>query len=55
MNYEISWNPLVELTTTEQKIAKRAAKKRKLFVFLRELRLELFAQEFQQELTGESG
>jgi IS5 family transposase len=47
---ELLWNPAEELNPTEQRIANRAAKKRKLFVFLRERRHELFDEPFQREL-----
>ena len=47
---ELLWNPPEELNPTEQRIARRAAKKRKLFVFLREHRHELFDEPFQREL-----
>lgn len=47
---ELLWNPPEALNPSEQRIAKRAAKKRKLFVFLREHRHELFDEPFQREL-----
>jgi hypothetical protein len=47
---ELLWNSPEELNPTEQRIARRAAKKRKLFVFLREYRHELFDEPFQYEL-----
>ncbi len=51
MSYDLSWNPPVELSSTEQRVVKRTLKKRKLFAFLREIRHELFNEEFQQELA----
>jgi len=47
---ELLWNPPQELNPVEQRIANRAAKKRKLFVFLRKHRQELFDEPFQHEL-----
>ena len=47
---DLLWNPPEELNPSEQRIATRAAKKRKLFVFLREHRHELFDEAFQREL-----
>ena len=44
------WNPPVELSTSEQKVAQRI-RKAKLFLFLRHIRHELFDIEFQQELA----
>jgi hypothetical protein len=44
------WLPEPELSPAEEKIAARAAKKKKLFVFLREIRGELFDPAFQEEL-----
>src|SRR5512144_749954 len=46
------WSPPQDLSPTEEKIAARAAKKKKLFVFLREIRTELFDPAFQEELAG---
>lgn len=46
------WSPPQDLSPTEEKIAARAAKKKKLFVFLREIRTELFEPAFQEELAG---
>src|SRR5512144_1487942 len=46
------WSPPQDLSPTEEKIAARAAKKKKLFVFLREIRTELFEPAFQEELVG---
>src|SRR5512144_3348845 len=46
------WSPPQDLRPTEEKIATRAAKKKKLFVFLREIRTELFEPAFQEELAG---
>jgi hypothetical protein len=45
------WNPPVELSASEQKVAQRI-RKAKLFLFLRQIRHELFDLEFQQELAG---
>lgn len=44
------WNPPVELGASEQKVAQRI-RKAKLFLFLRQIRHELFDMEFQQELA----
>jgi hypothetical protein len=46
------WNPTVEVSTREQRLLKLAGKSRKLLVFLREHRHELFDAEFQTELEG---
>jgi len=51
MSYDLFWSPPIELSLIEQFIVKRTLKKRKLFVFLREVRHELFDEEFQEELT----
>src|SRR5512143_1159742 len=47
-----SGSPPQDLSPTEKKIANRAAKKKKLFAFLREVRTELFDPTFQEELAG---
>ncbi|WP_445223124.1 hypothetical protein [Calothrix sp. PCC 6303] len=44
------WNPPIELSASEQKVAQRI-RKAKLFLFLREIRHELFDAEFQIELA----
>ncbi len=44
------WNPPVELSAKEEKVAKRI-RKAKLFVFLRQIRHVLFDAEFQTELA----
>jgi Transposase domain (DUF772) len=44
------WNPPIELSVKEEKIVKRI-RKAKLFVFLRQIRHELFDFEFQEELA----
>lgn len=44
------WSPPVALSPAEQKVAARAATRKKLFVFLREIRGELFDETFQDEL-----
>ena len=44
------WQPLVELSPSEQAMAKRI-KRAKLFVFLREVRHELFNEGLQNELN----
>lgn len=44
------WNPRVEPTKREQLLLKRMKRTRKLFVFLRLQRHELFSDEFQSEL-----
>lgn len=46
------WSPPQDLSPAEAKIAARAAKKKKLFGFLREIRTELFEPAFQEELAG---
>lgn len=43
------WSPPVALSPAEQKVAARAATCKKLFVFLREVRGELFDETFQGE------
>jgi transposase len=45
-----SWHPPIELSPPEQAIAKRI-KRAKLFVFLRQIRHELFDAELQNELN----
>lgn len=45
-----NWNPPIELSASEQKVAQHI-RKAKLFLFLREIRHELFDWEFQQELA----
>ena len=44
------WNPSVEPSKQETLLLKRCAKKRKLFVFLREHRHEIFNEALQDEL-----
>ena len=44
------WSPPVALSPAEEKVANRAATRKKLFVFLREVRGELFDETFQGEL-----
>lgn len=44
------WSPPVELNPAEEKVAARAATRKKLFVFLRQIRGELFDEAFQHEL-----
>lgn len=46
------WSPPVALSPAEQKVAARAAPRKKLFVFLREIRSELFDDAFQEELLA---
>ena len=46
------WNPPIELTLEEQKMAKRTRKARKFFVFLRESRHELLDAAFQEPLAN---
>src|SRR5512144_2705535 len=46
------WSPPQHLSPTEEKIAARAAKKKKLFVFLRAIRTELFEPAFPEDLAG---
>jgi Transposase DDE domain/Transposase domain (DUF772) len=45
------WNPPIELSPEEQKIAARTQKARKFFVFLRTIRHELLDADFQQTLA----
>src|SRR2546430_14912849 len=45
------WNPPIELTPEEQKMAARTRKTRKFFVFLRERRHELLDADVQQTLA----
>ena len=44
------WNPPIELSASEQKVA-QGIRKAKMFLFLRQIRHELFELEFQQELA----
>ncbi len=44
------WNPAIELSLAEEKLVKRI-RKAKLFVFLRQIRHELFDSDFQLELA----
>lgn len=46
------WKPTVQLSAREQRLLKLAGKSRKLFVFLREHRHELFDDAFQAELES---
>lgn len=46
-----NWNPPVELSPTEKKVVK-GIRKAKLFVFLREIRHQLFNASFQEELSN---
>ncbi|MFP2963644.1 transposase, partial [Myxococcus sp. 1LA] len=46
------WKPAVEQSAREQRLLKLAGKSRKLFVFLREHRHELFDDAFQAELES---
>ena len=46
------WKPTVECSAREQRLLKLAGKSRKLFVFLREHRRELFDDAFQNELEA---
>src|SRR6266446_8263399 len=48
------WNPPIEWTPEEQKIAKRTQKARKFFVFLRERRHDLLETAFQETLAQTS-
>lgn len=47
----IRWNPPVELTAEERRVAKVLKRIGKFYVFLREVRHELFDEEFQAELA----
>lgn len=47
---DMIWNPPIELSGAEQRIAKRAISKRKLFVFLRQHRHLIFDEPFEQDL-----
>lgn len=49
---DMLWEPAIEFSRAEERIAARAAKKRKLFVFLREHRHDIFDAEFQRELCA---
>ncbi|MEH2146284.1 MAG: hypothetical protein V7K54_29625 [Nostoc sp.] len=44
------WEPPIELSSKEEKVAK-PIRKAKLFVFLRQVRHELFDPDFQRELA----
>ena len=46
------WSPSVALSPAEQKVAARAAPRKKLFVFFRAIRGELFDDAFQEELLA---
>jgi Transposase domain (DUF772) len=48
----VRWNPQAEVSRQEAYLLKRCEKKRRLFAFLRENRLRIFNDEFQQELEG---
>lgn len=50
MSHDLYWNPPVELDEQEQRIFKRAGKRRKLFAFLRKYRHVIFDHFFQDEL-----
>jgi len=45
------WHPPIKLSKKEQKVVKRI-RRAKLFIFLRQVRHELFNDEFQMELVG---
>ena len=51
-NESLLWFVPEGLTVAEQRVAARAAKGRKLFVFLRDCQRALFDEAFQQELLG---
>jgi hypothetical protein len=51
MTTNIRWNPPVELSVQEQRVAKVLKRVGKFYVFLREVRHELFDEEFQSELA----
>jgi hypothetical protein len=51
MTTHIRWNPSVELTAKEQRIMNVLKRGGKFYVFLREVRHELFDEEFQNELA----
>lgn len=44
------WNPPIKMSASEEKVA-QGIRKAKLFLFLREIRHELFDYQFQQELA----
>lgn len=46
------WKPTVEVSAREQRLLKLAGKSKRLFVFLREHRHELFDDIFQEELES---
>lgn len=52
MTTQVRWTPLVELSPAEQRIAKVLQRVGKFYVFLREVRDELFDEEFQAELAA---
>ncbi|MBC6453292.1 MAG: transposase [Hormoscilla sp. SP5CHS1] len=47
----VPWNPPIELSSSEQQVAKRI-RKAKLFLLLREIHHELFNEKFQEELAS---
>lgn len=46
-----SWNPSIPLSATEQKVA-RGLRTAKLFLFLRQIRHQLFDEELQTQLAS---
>ncbi|MCW5790259.1 MAG: hypothetical protein KIT72_07555 [Polyangiaceae bacterium] len=46
------WRPATEVTKAEEFLLKRLTRTKKLFGFLREVRSELFSDEFQAELEA---
>lgn len=51
MTTSIRWNPPIELSSAEKRVAKLLTRIGKFYVFLREFRHELFDEEFQAELA----
>lgn len=52
MTTDIRWNPPVKLSPSEQKVAKVLHRVGKFYVFLREVRHELFDEAFEAELAA---
>src|SRR5690606_18493497 len=46
------WKVPAELTTREKRLVARMRKRSRFFVFLREIRAELFDEDFQNELAA---
>lgn len=52
MPTQIRWHPLVPLSSAEQTVARKPTRIGKFYVFLREVRAELFDEAFQVELAA---